>query len=204
MDLLIRRNRTSRASPPRRRASGPTSVTTWHRNQANPTDSPRPCCPTRFMPSFQSPLPISGGPCTATRRLRSEGRAACSYTFAPGRRALRCRAACRPACGGARRRTAPSDAGHRRQRAALMLSGWRLRVLCGGRASWAPRPASSNRSPDTRDCEARRGGRDLRCAVVLWRPGPASPDGRRRALVLGWRSSPPASVATPQGSTATV
>jgi hypothetical protein len=34
------------------------------------------------MPSFQSPLPISGKPCAPTRKLRSMARAACSYTDA--------------------------------------------------------------------------------------------------------------------------
>ncbi len=33
---------------------------TVHRNQPSQTLSPRPSTPTRFMPSFQSPLPISG------------------------------------------------------------------------------------------------------------------------------------------------
>ena len=33
------------------------------RNQASHTLSPRPSTPTRFMPSFQSPMPISGRPC---------------------------------------------------------------------------------------------------------------------------------------------
>ena len=37
--------------------------TTAQRNQASQTLSPRPSMPTRFMPSFQSPLPNSGSPC---------------------------------------------------------------------------------------------------------------------------------------------
>ena len=42
------------------------------RNQPSQTLSPLPPSPTRFMPSFQSPVPISGRPCSPTVRLLVE------------------------------------------------------------------------------------------------------------------------------------
>src|SRR5216684_8516718 len=42
--------------------------------------SPWPASPTRFIPSFQSPEPISGRPWLPTARLRSRARAQCSYS----------------------------------------------------------------------------------------------------------------------------
>ena len=44
------------------------------RNQASHTLSPLPSWPTRFMPSFQSPPPMSGSPCTPTGRPASSAR----------------------------------------------------------------------------------------------------------------------------------
>ena len=70
--------RWARASSPRIRAKGTKPSTTLHRNQPSQTDSPRPSWPTRFMPSFQSPVPISGRPWLPTARLRSMVRAQCS------------------------------------------------------------------------------------------------------------------------------
>ena len=52
------------------------------RNHASHTDSPWPPWPTRFIPSFQSPVPISGRPCAPTRKLWSMARAPCSYRVA--------------------------------------------------------------------------------------------------------------------------
>ena len=42
------------------------------RNQASQTLSPRPSTPTRFMPSFQSPMPISGRPCAPVVHARPQ------------------------------------------------------------------------------------------------------------------------------------
>ena len=56
-------SRSASASSPRSRASGANAVSVACRNQPSQTLSPRPCSPTRFMPSFQSPVPISGRPC---------------------------------------------------------------------------------------------------------------------------------------------
>ena len=44
---------------------------------------PRPSGPTRFRPSFQSPVPIRGRPCAPIARLRSSARAQCSNSVAP-------------------------------------------------------------------------------------------------------------------------
>ncbi len=44
------------------------------RNQPSQTLSPRPWMPTRFMPSFQSPVPNSGRPCAPTLKLESSAR----------------------------------------------------------------------------------------------------------------------------------
>ena len=49
------------------------------RNQASQTLSPRPAAPTRFMPSFQSPVPNSGSPCEPILKLESSASAQCSY-----------------------------------------------------------------------------------------------------------------------------
>ena len=50
---------------------------------------PRRPRPTRFMPSFQSPVPISGRPWRPTARLRSSARAQCSKRDAVSRGDLR-------------------------------------------------------------------------------------------------------------------
>ena len=52
------------------------------RNHASHTLSPRPSGPTRFMPSFQSPVPISGRPCGPVSRLSATARTQCSYSDA--------------------------------------------------------------------------------------------------------------------------
>ena len=63
---------------PRAAATGVHFVRTVCRNQASHTLSPLPWMPTRFIPSSQSPVPISGRPWTPTPRLRSSARAQCS------------------------------------------------------------------------------------------------------------------------------
>ena len=54
---------TAKAASPRLRASGAKRCSTAIRKNASQTLSPLPPAPTRFMPSFQSPAPISGRPC---------------------------------------------------------------------------------------------------------------------------------------------
>ena len=49
------------------------AVNVAHRNQPSQTLSPRPSMPTRFMPSFQSPLPINGRPCAPAVAPLSNG-----------------------------------------------------------------------------------------------------------------------------------
>ncbi len=58
-------HRSANAASPRRRATSANSMSTLQRKNASQTLSPLPCLPTRFMPSFQSPEPISGKPCVA-------------------------------------------------------------------------------------------------------------------------------------------
>ena len=55
-----------------------TSVRIFARNHPSHTLSPRPPMPTRFMPSFQSQLPIKGRPCGPEVRPRSMARMQCS------------------------------------------------------------------------------------------------------------------------------
>ena len=54
-------------------------------NHPSQTLSPRPPAPTRFIPSFQSPVPISGRPCAPVGRLSAIARTQCSYTDALSR-----------------------------------------------------------------------------------------------------------------------
>ena len=63
-------------------ASSLNATSVAHRNQPSQTLSPRPCEPTVFMPSFQSPLPNSGSPWAPTARLASKACAQCSYSEA--------------------------------------------------------------------------------------------------------------------------
>ena len=49
-------------------ASTAKRVSTSARKNASHTLSPLPSMPTRFMPSFQSPQPINGSPCTPKRK----------------------------------------------------------------------------------------------------------------------------------------
>ena len=58
-----RSHASANAASPRSRASGAKRFSTAIRKKASQTLSPRPPAPTRFMPSFQSPVPISGRPC---------------------------------------------------------------------------------------------------------------------------------------------
>ena len=55
------------ADRPCRRASAPNWRSTSYRKKPSQTLSPLPWMPTRFMPSFQSPEPISGRPWAPTR-----------------------------------------------------------------------------------------------------------------------------------------
>ena len=48
------------------------------RNQASQTLSPLPSTPTRFMPSFQSPMPMSGRPCAPVVHAFRSARRQCS------------------------------------------------------------------------------------------------------------------------------
>ena len=56
-----------RAASPRRSASVANAFSTVTKNQPFQTLSPLPSAPTRFMPSFQSPVPIRGNPCGPSR-----------------------------------------------------------------------------------------------------------------------------------------
>ncbi len=69
------RQRSARGRSPRASAIGAKAARTVCRNQPSQTLSPRPSWPTRFMPSFQSPDPMSGSPCAPTARLRSSAAA---------------------------------------------------------------------------------------------------------------------------------
>ena len=73
------------AGSPRRSAIGANCSSAEYRNQPSQTLSPRPATPTRFMPSFQSPVPNSGRPCEPMARLESRPRTQCSNSeAAPG------------------------------------------------------------------------------------------------------------------------
>ena len=85
-----------------RRALGrapPTPTRIAWRNQASQTLSPRPSAPTRFIPSFQSPVPISGSPWLPDARGcdRARARSARTASPAPRTRAARSSASCSPA-----------------------------------------------------------------------------------------------------------
>ena len=69
----------SRACP-RRSLKSAKRLSVACRNQPSHTLSPCPPVPTRFMPSFQSPLPISGRPCAPVVEPRSSARRQCSYS----------------------------------------------------------------------------------------------------------------------------
>ena len=70
-----RRPAPSRRAPrPARRTGGRSAIA----NQASQTLSPLPPAPTRFMPSFQSPWPISGRPWAPRWSTRSRPRRQCS------------------------------------------------------------------------------------------------------------------------------
>ena len=96
-----------------RRQAAMKAVSAACRNQPSQTLSPRPSSPTRFMPSFQSPVPISGRPWLPTARLWSSARAQCSNSvpaLVGRRRAGRTRRA-RPRCsaGPVRKATVSSS-----------------------------------------------------------------------------------------------
>ena len=72
----------SQVAPVAPSQSGANSFSTTTRNQPSHTLSPRPSWPTRFIPSFQSPEPISGRPCAPYFIERSMARTACSKRVA--------------------------------------------------------------------------------------------------------------------------
>jgi hypothetical protein len=70
-DFMWARQRSALERWPRASAIGAKAARTVYRNQPSQTLSPRPLLPTRFMPSFQSPVPMNGSPWAPTARLRS-------------------------------------------------------------------------------------------------------------------------------------
>ena len=70
----VRRTTRRRVAAPVRR----TASARRHRKKPSQTLSPLPPAPTRFMPSLQSPEPISGKPCAPKRRPCSMARTQCS------------------------------------------------------------------------------------------------------------------------------
>ena len=75
----LRRGTAARARrPPGSRTAGRRREASRLRNQPSQTLSPRPSRPTRFIPSFQSPLPMRGRPCAPAVRPRSMARTQCS------------------------------------------------------------------------------------------------------------------------------
>ena len=77
---MCARQRSARAASARDSAIGTKAASVRYRNQPSQTLSPWPFSPTRFMPSFQSPVPISGSPWAPTPRLQSIAAAQCSYS----------------------------------------------------------------------------------------------------------------------------
>ena len=136
--------RRARGSP-RASAIGANAVSAACRNQPSQTLSPLPASPTRFMPSFQSPVPISGRPCAPVARLRSRPRAQCSNSDAVS-----------SAMAGL-------EVEHRARRAAAPGLRGTARARRGSpRRRWSRHSAPRRR-------RARRGRRRCACA----RPGPA-------------------------------
>ena len=74
--------RLAKSASPRACASGTKRFNTVTRKNAIHTLSPLPSAPTRFMPSFQSPPPISGSPRAPNAKLRRIARIQCSYRLA--------------------------------------------------------------------------------------------------------------------------
>ena len=72
------RYRLARATSCRASHSGAKSISTPCRKKPSHVLSPRPPCPTRFIPSFQSPAPKSGRPCAPAVVPRSMARTQCS------------------------------------------------------------------------------------------------------------------------------
>ena len=72
----------AKAASARARASGAKRFSTPIRKNASQTLSPLPPAPTRFMPSFQSPPPISGRPCAPVPTPLRMARTQCSYRLA--------------------------------------------------------------------------------------------------------------------------
>ena len=71
---------------PRARASALKRWSTSYRKKPSQTLSPLPLAPTRFMPSFQSPEPISGRPCSPKLRPLRMARTPCWYRLADSSR----------------------------------------------------------------------------------------------------------------------
>ena len=88
-------------------ANGAKAISAACRNHPSQTLSPSPFSPTRFMPSFQSPAPISGSPCRPTARLASSATAQCSKRVTVSRETVgrkndlsRLRSSCAPSRNG--------------------------------------------------------------------------------------------------------
>ena len=107
---VARRRAADRRAP--RRAARSRSARAW-RKKPSQVLSPRPACPTRFMPSFQSPLPMSGSPCApAVQAPVDRADAVLEQRAVLGRR----RAAGRTPRARRARAAAPSETGTRSSR----------------------------------------------------------------------------------------
>jgi len=81
---LRSRYRSARSASPCCLHKSVNRFSTSHRNQPSHTLSPRPLAPTRLIPSFQSPIPISGSPCSPKRcKALSMARRQCSKMVPP-------------------------------------------------------------------------------------------------------------------------
>jgi hypothetical protein len=76
------RYRCARSARSRRAQIGANSFSTVMRNHPSHTLSPRPMWPTRFIPSFQSPDPMSGSPWAPNFIAQAMARTACSKSGA--------------------------------------------------------------------------------------------------------------------------
>lgn len=111
-DSACARQSAARASP-RPSASGAKRATVRISSQPSHTLSPCPSAPTRFMPSFQSPVPMSGSPCRPVSSMHwSNARAQCSNSEADSPDGMGWKnASCSPGCsaGPSRKGTASSS-----------------------------------------------------------------------------------------------
>ena len=158
----------ARAVSPRARTRGANRRRTARRNQPTPDALARgPRLPTRFMPSFQSPLPMRGRPCGPAVRPRSMARRQCSKSEACSADTVGCSydLVLRPGA-----RAAPSrkgdllveDGGARRSRRG---SGRRRRAARASRRSSASACRGRGRVPPVLDVAlaelARRGAQEV-------------------------------------------